>query len=214
MLSLITILVLSYLVGSIPTSIVISKILKGIDIRNYGSGNAGGTNTYRILGKQAALVVVLVDVAKGAVAAGLISQIRIGGEALPISDKYHAIMYMAGMAAVFGHIWTIFAGFRGGKGVATGLGMILGTLPGGILIGLPVFIAVVAMTGYVSLSSISAALAIPLTFVIMDETGLYNFSPVAIWFMIGLGLLIVFAHRANIKRLLEGTESSFKDKVN
>ncbi|HCR48204.1 MAG TPA: acyl-phosphate glycerol 3-phosphate acyltransferase, partial [Bacteroidetes bacterium] len=166
MLSLVIILSLSYLVGSIPTSIVISKLLKGIDIREHGSGNAGGTNTYRILGRNAALIVVVVDVMKGLVAALFISQIRIGGEALPISEKYHAVMYMAGLAAVIGHIWTIFAGFRGGKGVATGMGMVLGTLPGGILIGLPVFILIVSITGYVSLSSILSALAIPFAFVI------------------------------------------------
>ncbi|HRK75355.1 MAG TPA: glycerol-3-phosphate 1-O-acyltransferase PlsY [Rhodothermales bacterium] len=212
MLSLVIILSLSYLVGSIPTSIVISKLLKGIDIREHGSGNAGGTNTYRILGRNAALIVVVVDVMKGLVAALFISQIRIGGEALPISEKYHAVMYMAGLAAVIGHIWTIFAGFRGGKGVATGMGMVLGTLPGGILIGLPVFILIVSITGYVSLSSILSALAIPFAFVIMDETGLYNFSPVAIWFTIGLSALIVFAHRANIKRLMAGSENSFKKK--
>lgn len=212
MLSLVIILSLSYLVGSIPTSIVISKLLKGIDIREHGSGNAGGTNTYRILGRNAALIVVVVDVMKGLVAALFISQIRIGGEVLPISEKYHAIMYMAGLAAVIGHIWTIFAGFRGGKGVATGMGMVLGTLPGGVLIGLPVFVLIVWITGYVSLSSILSALAIPFAFVIMDETGLYNFSPVAIWFTIGLSVLIVFAHRANIKRLMTGSENSFKKK--
>ncbi|MBL7978842.1 MAG: glycerol-3-phosphate 1-O-acyltransferase PlsY [Bacteroidetes Order II. Incertae sedis bacterium] len=212
MLSLVIILSLSYLVGSIPTSIVISKLLKGIDIREHGSGNAGGTNTYRILGRNAALIVVVVDVMKGLVAALFISQIRIGGEVLPISEKYHAIMYMAGLAAVIGHIWTIFAGFRGGKGVATGMGMVLGTLPGGVLIGLPVFVLIVWITGYVSLSSILSALAIPFAFVIMDETGLYNFSPVAIWFTIGLSGLIVFAHRANIKRLMTGSENSFKKK--
>lgn len=210
MLSFLTILILSYLVGSIPTSIILSRILKGIDIRNYGSGNAGGTNTYRILGKKAAIAVVVLDVAKGFVAAFLISQIRFGDDVLPISDKYHAIKYLAGLAAVAGHIWTVFAGFRGGKGVATGLGMILGTLPGGLLIGLPVFVAVVMITGYVSLSSISAAVTIPLIFVLMDETGIYNFSPAAIWFMIVLGALIVFAHRVNIKRLMDGKESSFK----
>ncbi|MBN8586690.1 MAG: glycerol-3-phosphate 1-O-acyltransferase PlsY [Rhodothermia bacterium] len=212
MLSLILILTLSYLVGSIPTSIVVSKLFKGIDIREHGSGNAGGTNTFRILGRNAALIVVVVDVLKGLVAALFISQIRIGNEPLPISEKYNAIMYMAGLAAVMGHIWTIFAGFRGGKGVATGMGMVLGTLPGGALIGLPVFIAIVWLTGYVSLSSILSALAIPFAFVIMDETGIYNFSPVAIWFTIGLSLLIVFAHRTNIKRLFEGSESSFKKK--
>jgi glycerol-3-phosphate acyltransferase PlsY len=211
MFSLFVILLLSYLVGSIPTSIIVSKLAQGIDIRQHGSGNAGGTNTFRILGWKAALIVVIVDIAKGAVAALVFAHILIGNDVLPIS--YRATQFLAGLAAVCGHIWTAFAGFRGGKGVATGAGMLLGTLPGGLLIAVPVFAIVVYLTGYVSLSSILATTMVAIGFIIMDETGIYNFTPLSIWMMIGLAALIIFSHRSNVKRLFDGKENSFKKKT-
>ena len=119
------IIVLSYLVGSIPTSIIMSKAVKGIDIRNYGSGNAGGTNVMRVLGWKHGLFVILLDALKGVLAVVVVARLHQGSipfeNATPFDD-FTLVQIIAGIAAVIGHIWTIFAGFKGGKGIATALG--------------------------------------------------------------------------------------------
>lgn len=211
MLSVIVIVVLSYLVGSIPTSIIASRIARGQDIRRHGSGNAGATNVFRVMGWKAGVAVAIVDIAKGAFAALVISMIRIGGEHIPVNEEF-TIQLMAGASAVLGHIWTIFADFKGGKGVATTIGMLIGTFPGGLIFGIPVFIGAVLITGYVSLSSILATAAIPMSLIFVDETGIWEVPAATIWFTIGVALLIIYTHRSNIQRLLTGNENRFGKK--
>jgi glycerol-3-phosphate acyltransferase PlsY len=219
MFLLATIIILSYLVGSIPTSIIVSKILKGIDIREHGSGNAGGTNVMRVLGWKQGLFVIILDALKGAFAVVVIARLHYGG--LPFQnispfDDFTLVQIIAGIAAVIGHIWTIFAGFRGGKGIATALGMLIMIVTVDMLVAVGIFILVVSISRYVSLGSILAAISVPLTLVVRenlfhDHIQSYN---TLLPFVIAVSLLVVFTHRKNVFRLLNGTENklSFKKK--
>lgn len=219
MVLLAIIIILSYLVGSIPTSIIISKLVKGIDIRNYGSGNAGGTNVMRVLGWKYGVLVILLDAIKGSIAVILIARLHFG--LLPFQnvspfDDFTLVQIIAGISAVIGHIWTIFAGFRGGKGIATALGMLIMIVTVDMIIALAVFLLTVSISKYVSLGSILAALSVPATLIIRENVfnshidGYLTLLP----FLIGVSILIVFTHRKNIVRILNGTENriSFKKK--
>jgi acyl phosphate:glycerol-3-phosphate acyltransferase len=203
MLTILIIIALAYLVGSFPTSIIVGKLLRGIDIREHGSGNAGGTNVFRVLGAGPGIFVMLFDAFKGFAATFWIS--KIGADSLAVDSGL--LMLLAGCAAIAGHIWTIFAGFRGGKGVGTAAGMLLAMFPKALLVCLVVFIVMLAITRFVSVSSMSAAVALPITLTVFRfplhwpvPTSLYVFS----FFAAGL---IIFTHRSNIKRLLNGTEN-------
>jgi len=212
MLNLIFIILLSYFVGSIPNSIIVSKIVKGIDIRNHGSGNAGGTNVSRVLGKKYGLLVILLDVLKGGVAVILISRLYLGNfpfhNATPFDD-FTLVQIIAGISAVIGHIWTVFAGFRGGKGIATGLGVLLSIVTLDMLLGLAVFLIVVSLSKYISLGSISAAVSVPIIMAIRENlfnvniTGYSTILP----FIIALALLVIYTHRANLDRIVKGSEN-------
>lgn len=210
MLSFVVILVLSYLVGSIPTSILAGRLLRGIDIRQHGSGNAGATNVFRVLGTGPGIAVMLLDLLKGVLAVGVIAQLRIEGEAppeflYPNGDGW--MMVAAGGAAVLGHIYTIYAGFKGGKGVATGAGVAVALAPVPVLVGIALFGLIVWTTRYVSLASMVAAASLPLTQLLRAAVfGVHVPAPVW-WFCAIVPLLIVFTHRANIGRLLHGRES-------
>ncbi len=214
MFLLATIIILSYLVGSIPTSIIISKITKGIDIREHGSGNAGGTNVMRVLGWKQGLLVIILDALKGAFAVVVIARLHYGG--LPFQnvspfDDFTLVQIIAGIAAVIGHIWTVFAGFRGGKGIATALGMLIMIITVDMLVAVGIFILVVTISRYVSLGSILAALSIPIT-LIFRENILHNHIQsygTILPFVVAVSLLVVFTHRKNVIRLLNGTESKF-----
>ncbi len=144
-----TIIILSYLIGSIPTSIIISKAAKGIDIREHGSGNAGGTNVMRVLGWKHGALVILLDALKGVLAVVVVARLHYGSmpfeNATPFDD-FTLVQIIAGISAVIGHIWTVFAGFRGGKGIATALGMLLMIVTVDMLIAIGVFILVVIFT--------------------------------------------------------------------
>ena len=208
MLSLVVIVIVSYIIGSIPTSIIAGRLLKGIDIREHGSGNAGGTNVFSVLGPVPGILVMLFDAFKGFVATFWISRIVI--DPLPLDAGL--VMILAGVGAIAGHIWTIFAGFRGGKGVGTAAGMLLALFPKALLVCLVVFFIVLFLSKIVSLSSMMAALALPITLSIFKfafsmpvQTSLYIFSFIA-------AALIFFTHRSNIKRLLNGTENKFGKK--
>ncbi len=205
MYSLIVIILLSYLVGSFPTSIVTGRLLRRIDIREYGSGNAGGTNVFRVLGWKAGLFVALVDVGKGMLATLLISKIRI--DAVPLDIML--VQIIAGVSAVIGHIWTIMAKFKGGKGVATGGGMIIALFPWAALICFFIFITIVLITRYVSVGSMAATSALPLALIIMDRVFGITVPPSGYIFSILVALLIFYTHRANIRRLINGTENRF-----
>ncbi|MDP4115984.1 MAG: glycerol-3-phosphate 1-O-acyltransferase PlsY [Bacteroidota bacterium] len=214
------IIILSYLVGSIPNSIIVSKLTRGIDIRNYGSGNAGGTNVMRVLGWKQGLFVILLDALKGVVAVVVIARLHYGN--IPFNnvtpfDDFTLIQIIAGISAVVGHIWTIFAGFKGGKGIATALGMLIMVMTVDMLIALGVFILVVTVSRYVSLGSILAAVTVPLALVIRENVfnanvqGYHTLLP----FIVLLSTLVIYTHRKNVVRLLNGSESkvSFKKKT-
>ncbi len=212
MLNLMIVVVLSYILGSMPTSIMLSKWGHGFDIRTKGSGNAGGTNVFRVLGWKPGVFVILVDGLKGFVATTLISRL-FWDPSLPFYnrtpfDDFTIIQMICGGAAIVGHIWTIFAGFKGGKGIATAAGMLIGITPTEFIVSLVVFLIFFIAFRYVSLSSIMAAIAFPLTLIIQynilsDE--IHNYHTL-VFFSIGIALLLLYAHRANIKRLLHGTE--------
>ncbi len=192
-------LVIAYLLGSIPSAVWIGRHFYGIDVREHGSHNAGATNTLRVLGRRAALPVFLLDVLKGFAAVMLshLSSYAVG------SDAMFNLKVALVAAAVIGHILPIFAGFKGGKGVATLAGATLGVYPAAVLLCLLVFIIILATTHYVSLGSMSAGVAFPI-FVI----GLFGErSTTLIVFSCVIALLLLFTHRKNIKRLLNGTES-------
>lgn len=212
MFLLATIIILSYLVGSIPTSIIISKAVKGIDIRNYGSGNAGGTNVMRVLGWKHGVLVILLDALKGAIAVVLIARLHYG--VLPFQnvspfDDFTLVQIIAGISAVIGHIWTVFAGFKGGKGIATALGMLLMIITVDMLIAVGIFLIVVSISRYVSLGSIVSAVVVPLSMVFRENvlhTHIEGYNTL-LPFVIGVSLLVIFTHRKNLVRLLNGTEN-------
>jgi glycerol-3-phosphate acyltransferase PlsY len=206
------IVVLSYLIGSIPTSIIVARRVKGIDIRQHGSGNAGGTNVFRVLGWRAGVFVILMDMAKGLLATVVVAKIMYGALPFPNRtpfDDFTVVQIIAGCAAILGHVWTVFAGFRGGKGIATAGGMLLGVAPVEVGVSFAVFVIVFLATQYVSLGSLSAAVTFPLTMffrenVFMVEVPGYR---TLIYFAIAIAALIIYTHRSNIVRLLRGNEN-------
>ncbi len=215
MLNLLFIILLSYLVGSIPNSIIVAKLVKGIDIRQHGSGNAGGTNVSRVLGKRYGLLVIVLDALKGAFAVVVIARLYFGNFPFPNQtpfDDFTLVQIIAGISAVLGHVWTVFAGFKGGKGIATGLGVLITIITLDMILAVAIFIFVVSISRYVSLGSISAALSIPIIMIVrenifgVDIPGYHTILP----FVILLSLFVVYTHRANIVRLLNGQESRFK----
>lgn len=193
-------ILIAYLFGSIPTAVWVGKAWYGIDVREHGSKNAGATNTFRVLGKKPGIIVLLVDICKG-ILATLAPRI-LPFEGVPSSDVTNAVVFAA-LAAVIGHVLPIFAGFKGGKGVATSLGVIIGVHPATAGICLGAFLLVFIVSKFVSLGAICAALLFPavLFFVFNEE------SPVLIGFACVLSAAVIFAHRKNIKRLLAGNEN-------
>jgi len=203
--SLAILLVLSYLVGAFPSSVVYGKLFRGVDIRKQGSGNAGGTNAWRVLGWQIGLPVMLTDVAKGALASVLIARIPLG----PLPLEVSTVALLCGIAAVIGHVFPVFIGFRGGKGVATGAGMLLGNAPIPVACVLGVFALMLFLFGKVSLGSIVAAVSLPISVFLIDRFTGIDYPILLLALTIGLALLILFTHRANIRRLIKGEEKAF-----
>ncbi|HHM02642.1 MAG TPA: glycerol-3-phosphate 1-O-acyltransferase [Caldithrix abyssi] len=201
MINALLISIIAYLFGSIPTAIIAGKLLKGIDIRDHGSGNAGATNVLRVLGWKAGLVVLLIDMLKGFIPVFWIAPL--------FATQDYVVYYqiLAAIAAILGHIWTLFAGFKGGKGVGTSAGVFLGLAPWPLLSALAVFIVVVALTRYVSLGSLLAALAFLAG--LLTERFVLNIPVPDILLYLGaiVVILIWYAHRENIKRLIAGNEN-------
>ena len=195
----------AYLLGSIPSSVWIGKIFYGIDVREHGSGNAGTTNTIRILGYKAGIPVFIIDALKGWFAVFL-TKIVFGY--FPTIEMPEYMSFVAAVAVVLGHIFPIFAGFRGGKGVATLLGVGFGLIPIPALIALGIFMAVLFCFGYVSLASITAAVTLPFVtyFFVMPDNILLLLLTIAV------AIFLPITHRQNIKRLLDGTENKFLKK--
>jgi glycerol-3-phosphate acyltransferase PlsY len=192
----------AYLIGSIPTALLISKKFFGIDIREYGSGNMGATNTFRVLGSRYGTIVMIVDILKGVVASSLYVIIPFYVDGDNELERTNLIIGL-GMAAVLGHIFPIFAHFKGGKGVATLFGMVLAMQPivAGCCVG--VFLLVLYLTRYVSLSSILAAAMLPISvlWIWNESETLYRV------FALFVALLVIFTHQKNIGRLIRGVES-------
>lgn len=203
-MNIIFLLTLAYLLGSIPTAVWVSKRVYGLDIRDHGSGNAGATNTFRVLGKKAGIWVMIVDMLKGFAAVKLcyLSAHAIHSEAMV------NLQVGLGLAAVVGHIFPIWAGFRGGKGIATLFGMILAIQYYVAFSLVGVFLAMLFLTNYVSLSSIAASVAFPvlILFIFKDKAPEISYK----LFAIATACMVVLTHHKNISRLLAGNESKVK----
>lgn len=216
MFTIILILLLSYLVGSIPTSIIISKSVAGIDIRDYGSGNAGGTNVFRVLGWKYGILVILLDAFKGVVAVVFIARLFFLTE-LPFEnpspfDDFTFVQLLAGISAVIGHVFTVFAGFRGGKGMATAVGMAASLMIIDVLIAAAIFLIMIIKFRYVSLGSISAAISLPVILFIRENLFHVHIQGyhTLIAFSIFIALFIIYTHRSNIQRIIAGKENRIK----
>jgi len=193
-------IILAYLIGSIPTALIISKRYFGIDIRDYGSGNMGATNTFRVLGPRYGTIVMIFDILKGMAAVGLYN----------FNAYYHHnelertnFMIGLGMAAVLGHVFPVFARFKGGKGVATLFGMVIAVQPVVAISCVGVFLLVLYLTRYVSLSSILAAIMLP-----VSVLWIWNEHEVTYRvFALLVAFLVLLTHQKNISRILRGVES-------
>lgn len=198
-------ILLAYLIGSIPSAVWIGKTVYGIDVRQHGSGNAGATNVIRVLGYKAGIPVLLFDVFKGWLAVFMTSLFPDQGFT---PDQVVYIEIGAAVAAALGHVFPVFAGFRGGKGVGTMAGVGIALYPLALLIVLGIFIGVLAVSRYVSLSSCIAASAFPLIVVFVTgehHTGLVILS-------VFVAVFVLFTHRSNIVRLIKGEENKFNFK--
>lgn len=195
--------IFAYLIGSIPTSVWVSKYVYGFDIREYGSGNAGATNTYRILGAKWGTFVMTADMLKAIIAVKLVFLLPYAFE----SELFVVNMQIGlGLAAVAGHIFPIWANFKGGKGVASLFGMVLGIQPNVALCCVSIFILVLFLTRWVSLSSILASVAFPIFILVIfnEPEHLYRI------FAITVSLLVLLTHQKNIGRILRGSENKVR----
>lgn len=198
-------LLLAYLLGSIPTAVWVGKIFYGVDVRNEGSGNAGATNTIRVLGVKAGIPVIIVDILKGFFAVWLMQYF------VPADWSLNNIIYAniaAGLLAVFGHTLPVFAGFRGGKGVATLLGMGIALYGWPVLVSVIIFVLVVSITRFVSLGSLLAGIAFPLIVIFYYHES----NPGLVVLSIFVAVFLFWTHRKNIGRLLKGNENKFSFK--
>lgn len=198
-------IILSYLTGAFPSAVLIGKIFFKTDVREFGSGNAGATNTFRVLGRKAGIPVLILDVFKGWLAVNYIFFISSLSNNLDIVFEQQLVF---GIAAVIGHLFPIYTGFRGGKGIATLLGLLLGIQPIAALLSSVVFIIVFFISRYVSLSSIFAAIAFPIIIYFLSDSTDVSL----IIFSIFVPLIALITHQKNIERLLKGEEVKVKFK--
>jgi acyl phosphate:glycerol-3-phosphate acyltransferase len=194
-------LLLAYLLGSIVGSLLLGR-LRGVDIREQGSGNAGGTNALRTQGIWFALPVIVIDIGKGWLAAAWLPKLALPGVAATGGELAGWLPAACATAAVLGHVYPVFHGFRGGKGAATVIGAVLGLAPGAVLLMVLVWLAVVITLGYVSLATMSAACLLPL---VQLAVGAVPRGPMLI-FSLAMAAFVVYTHRSNIARLRAGTE--------
>lgn len=194
MMEIALIVIVSYLLGSIPSGLIVGKAFYGIDIREHGSGNLGGTNTFRTLGKKAGIIVTAADILKGTLASTLPIIFGVETQIDPL---------IAGMIAVVGHMYPVFANFKGGKAVATSGGVLLACAPVMFLVMVVVFLLSLYITKFVSLSSIIASIVAVIYAVIVKE-------PLLIIVVSLLSLFVIYRHRTNIKRIINKTEPKIK----
>jgi len=202
-LSVIVCVAFGYLCGALPWGLWLGRWFRRVDVRTLGSGNLGATNVYRVLGPRLGIATLLLDMLKGALPVGIVP-------ALPIADRFpgggEACSLAVGFAAIAGHIWTVFAGFKGGKGVATTAGVLFALAPKAFAIFAVVFLATVGLTRFISLGSILGSIAFAVTLAVSSRAGLR--SPTCV-FGIVVAALVVLRHRANIGRLVRGEEHRF-----
>jgi glycerol-3-phosphate acyltransferase PlsY len=187
-------LLASYLLGAIPTSHLVSRLFARIDLREHGSGNLGATNLYRVLGWKYAVPVALFDIAKGAIPV-LVFAPRVADSEL--------FALACGVAAILGHVLSVFVGFKGGKGVATTAGVMLGLTPLALAVAAAVWAVLVLLTGYVSLGSIAAAAVLPVAVYLLERPT----TAELLWIDVAVAAGVIFLHRRNIQRLIRGTEN-------
>jgi len=201
--TLIAVIILSYLIGSIPTAVWVGKWFYHIDVRNYGSGNAGATNTIRVLGPKAGIPVFIIDVIKGFIAVELtfLCKNNFGDH----NEIFAIFKVVLSFIVVLGHVFPIFAGFRGGKGIATSLGVVLALFTFPALIILAIFLITLLITHYVSVSSITAAFIFPFLNIFVFNANEWAY----LIFAIVISAFVIFTHRKNIIRLTKGEESKF-----
>jgi acyl phosphate:glycerol-3-phosphate acyltransferase len=212
MFPLILMIFTSYVIGSFPTAIIVSKLIYKTDVRDHGSGNAGATNIFRTFGWKPALFVTIVDIFKGWLPTYLISIYKFEG--MLLSDHLDILMIVAGFSAVLGHTYTIFAGFKGGKGVATAAGMLIALFPIALPICIVVFILTLMSSGIVSLGSMLAATTLPIVVFLIDAFSKdMNTSSTLKIFSILIAVFIVFTHRSNITKIKNGTENKFEKAI-
>jgi glycerol-3-phosphate acyltransferase PlsY len=200
--SLVASLLTAYLLGSFPTSILAGRLLRGIDIRQHGSGNAGAANALRVLGWWPGLTVLAIDLAKGWVAVRL--AVRLCGDTGPLDPAW--VGALAGGSAMAGHLWPAFARFRGGKGVATAAGAMLAIEPRFVAVAVPVFLLTVVGARRVSAASMLAACSVPIVFAALHRWGGVEVTPAAMGFAALSAVVVLVAHRSNIRNLLAGRE--------
>lgn len=203
MLNLTVIAILSYLIGSIPFSIIVSRLVKGIDIREHGSKNAGASNVFRVVGPVPGVIVLLLDALKGLVAVIFISKIHLGS-GINLDPVY--LKLLAAVGATLGHVYTIFAGFNGGKGIGTGAGALLGIIPRELGLALILFTIIVLLTRYISLGSLVAAAFISLLVALEKFVLKFDLPFILVLACWLLTLFVFYTHRYNIRRLMTGTE--------
>lgn len=201
-LYIVIVVILGYLLGSIPSAVWVGKIFHGIDVREHGSGNAGATNVIRILGWKTGIPVMIIDVAKGWLAASLPVLFALAEKG---SGQLTGLQILTGVAAITGHIYPVFAGFRGGKGVGSTFGVLLALHPLLTLSCMGVFLVVLFITGYVSVSSMSAGISFPILLFSLFNTPSSAFKI----FSVFVAVALILTHRKNIKRLINGEESKF-----
>ncbi len=193
----------SYLIGSLIGSLIVGKLRGGVDIRTLGSGNAGGTNALRTQGKWFALWVMLIDIGKGIVATRLIAPLSLQGLGVASAGGLREwLPVVCGLAAILGHVYPLWYGFRGGKGVATLVGVVFGVEPMLLVTVLLVWLVMVILFGFVSLASIVAGFSIA---VVVPVTGMQPYAPL-LSFGLAVALLVTFTHRSNLARIRAGTE--------
>lgn len=197
--------IFSYLLGSIPVGYILGRVLKGIDVRCFGSGNFGATNVFRVISPTAGAIVLILDILKGLIAVTVIGDFVL--HSVPEADQI-LVRLVLGICAVCGHNWTAFLKFKGGKGVATSTGVLLGLslkIPQlGLIVGLclGVWVIVLLISGFVSLSSIVASISLPVFMLV------FNQPPKLLIFGVALCLFAVYRHKSNIRRLLRGEEGN------
>jgi glycerol-3-phosphate acyltransferase PlsY len=194
-------LLFAYALGSFPSAVWIGKLLYGIDVREFGSGNAGATNAFRVLGKKAGIPVLILDILKGWIAVNITYYLM---SDVPGTEPYVNMQIVLGIAALIGHIFPVFAGFRGGKGIATLLGIMLAIQPAASAVAIVVFLFVFVVSGYVSLSSMTAGFAFPFIIMVLYKG---NVIPSLLIFSFLVAILILITHQKNIERLIKRQES-------